>query len=155
MAIRNVRTDGDDVLRFVCKPVKEITDGTRKLIRDMFDTMYDQNGVGLAAPQIGVVKRIVVLDDYDGHKMALINPEIVESEGEQNSREGCLSIPGFSGFVKRPAKIRVKALDKDGNELDFTAEGFLACICCHEFDHLDGILYKDKAYEYGAVESEQ
>lgn len=154
MAIRNIRTDGNPVLREVCKEVKEITDGTRRILDDMVETMFDSDGVGLAAPQIGIPKRMVVIDDREGHSFKLINPVITESGGEQLSSEGCLSIPGFRGKCKRPQRVSVKALNENGEPVEFTAEGQLAVICCHEFDHLDGILYKDKAVEYVKKEEE-
>ena len=149
MAIRNIRTEGDPVLRMHCKPVKEITDSVKLLIKDMFDTMYEANGVGLAAPQVGIVKRIVVIDDTDGNVLTLINP-LLEPVGRarQTSTEGCLSLPGYSGHVDRPQKVKVTALDEDGNTQIIEAEDMLAVILCHEIDHLDGVLYKDKASEY-------
>lgn len=149
MAIRNIRTQGDQVLRMHCKPVKEITDSVRLLIKDMFDTMYETNGVGLAAPQVGIVRRVVVIDDTNGNVLTLINP-VVEPIGNewQMSTEGCLSLPGYSGKVKRPKKVRVTFLDEEGNTQVIEAEDMLAVIVSHEVDHLDGILYKDKAEEY-------
>lgn len=153
MAIRRLRYDDDPILRVKCKPVKEITPSLKKLISDMFDTMYDSNGVGLAAPQIGIVKRLVVIDDYDGHKHVLINPQIVSEVGEQLSTEGCLSIPGYYGKVKRPSEIKVKAIDENGKQFEITGTGILATILSHEIDHLDGILYKDKAVEFAEVKS--
>lgn len=152
MAIRNVRTEDNPVLREICIPVKEVTDSTRKILDDMMETMYEYDGVGLAAPQVGIPKRLVVIDDRNGNALKLVNPKIVKSEGEQVSQEGCLSLPGFSGNCKRPAKVWVEALDENGNEVKFIAVDFLAVICCHEFDHLNGILFKDKAYNYGPNE---
>lgn len=152
MAIRNVRTEGNPVLREVCLKVPAVTDGIRRLIDDMFETMYASDGVGLAAPQIGIAKRIVVIDDRDGHQYAFINPEITEQDGEQISDEGCLSLPGYVGKVKRPQRVTVKALGADGEDITVKAEGFFAVVLCHELDHLDGILYKDKAFEYGKAE---
>ena len=152
MAIRNIRKGEDEVLRAKCKPEPEVTDGVRRLIGDMFDTLYAAQGVGLAAPQIGIVKRIVVIDDYDGHRYALINPVIVSREGEQLSNEGCLSLPGYHGQVRRPQRVLVKALDEAGKEIAIQGEGFLAVILCHEIDHLDGILYKDVAEVYTVLE---
>ena len=116
MAIRIVRKEGDDVLRKQCKPVKEITNSVLQLIEDMKDTMYQSDGVGLAAPQIGILKQIVVIDDREGGEFALINPKIVKTEGEQESCEGCLSLPGFRGTVMRPEKVTVEAIFPDGNE---------------------------------------
>ena len=155
MAIRKVRTEEDDILRIKCKQVAEVNRGTRQLISDMFDTMYATNGVGLAAPQIGIVKRIVVIDDTQGNKMALVNPEFTLKEGQQESNEGCLSLPGFRGRVKRPYKVVVKALNEDGKPVTIKAEGFLSVILCHEIDHLDGILYKDVAFEYEPIPAEE
>ena len=149
MAIRNIRTEGEEILRKHCKPVKEITDSVKVLVQDMFDTMYEANGVGLAAPQVGILKRIVVIDDTNGHVLTLINP-LLEPVGRarQTSTEGCLSLPGYSGHVDRPKKVKVTALDIDGNTQVIEGEDLLAVILCHEIDHLDGILYKDKASEY-------
>jgi peptide deformylase len=149
MAVRNVRTEENPVLREKCAEVPSITDGIKRLIDDMFETMYEFDGVGLAAPQIGIAKKIVVIDDRDGNKFALINPVITESKGEQISEEGCLSLPGFAGRVKRPEFVKVEALNVDGDEILLAAEGFLAIVLSHEIDHLDGILYKDKAFEFG------
>ena len=145
MAIRNIRTDGDDILRKKCKPVEKMTDRLSTLIDDMFDTMYDANGVGLAAPQVGILKRIVVIDVMDGNPLTLINPVIVEADGEQEGEEGCLSLPGLSGNVKRPNHVVCKALDRDMNEITVEGEELLARAICHELDHLEGILYKDLA----------
>ena len=144
MAKRTIRIDGDDVLRKVCKLVKSMTARTEELIDDMFETMYDSNGVGLAAPQVGVLKRIVVIDVMDGNPLVLINPEIVETEGEQTGPEGCLSLPGLEGEVTRPERVVCKALDRNMDEITVEGEGLLARCICHELDHLDGILYKDK-----------
>jgi peptide deformylase len=152
MAVRNIRTEGNSVLREKCAVVPAVTDGIRRLIDDMFETMYEYDGVGLAAPQIGIAKKIVVIDDRDGNKLALINPVITESSGEQVSEEGCLSLPGFAGRVKRPEFVKVEALTPDGDEIYLEAEGFLAIVLSHEIDHLDGILYKDKAFEFGKAE---
>lgn len=149
MAVRNVRTEENPVLREKCVEVPSITDGIKRLINDMFETMYEFDGVGLAAPQVGIAKKIVVIDDRDGNKLALINPVITESRGEQISEEGCLSLPGFAGRVKRPEFVKVEALNVDGDEILLEAEGFLAIVLSHEIDHLDGILYKDKAFEFG------
>lgn len=144
MAIRIVRKDGDEVLRKKAKPVEEINEKINVLVKDMVDTMYKYDGVGLAAPQIGVLKRIVVIDA--GEKLyELINPVIVSQSGEQNYIEGCLSIPGMYGEVQRPAVVKVEALNPKGEKVVINGEGLLAVVLCHEIDHLDGILYKDKA----------
>lgn len=147
MAIRNIRLDGDEILRKKCKPVTKMTERTLTLIDDMFDTMYESNGVGLAAPQVGVLKRIVVIDVMDDNPLVLINPEIIEADGEQIGEEGCLSLPGLSGEVARPAHVVCKALNEDMEEYTIEGEGLLARCICHELDHLDGVLYKDKVTE--------
>ena len=145
MAIRNIRHDGDDILRKVCKPVTKMTPRIETLIDDMFDTMYEANGVGLAAPQVGILKRIVVIDVGDEEAYCLINPEIVQEDGEQTGDEGCLSLPGLVGTVTRPEHVVCKALDINMEEITIEGEGLLARAICHELDHLDGVLYKDKA----------
>ena len=144
MAIRQIRTIGDEILRKECKPVKEMTPRLKELIEDMFETMYETGGVGLAAPQVGILKQIVVIDVEDGNQYVLINPEITEAEGEQTGPEGCLSVPGKSGTVTRPEKVTVKAYNEDMEPIELTGEGFLARAICHECDHLHGCLYVDK-----------
>lgn len=143
MAIRQIRTIGDDILRKQCKAVKEITPRTRDLIEDMFETMYEANGVGLAAPQVGILKQLVVIDVDDGSRYVLINPEIVETDGTQTGSEGCLSVPGKSGTVTRPMHVKVKALDGDLIPYELEGDGLLARAICHEMDHLKGGLYVD------------
>ncbi|HBA63193.1 MAG TPA: peptide deformylase [Lachnospiraceae bacterium] len=143
MAIRKIREMGDEVLTKVCKPVDKLTLRTRILIGDMLDTMYEAGGVGLAAPQVGILKRIVVIDVGEG-PIVLINPEIVETAGEQTGDEGCLSLPGKSGVVTRPNYVKVKALDEDMNEIELEGEELLARAFCHEIDHLDGHMYVEK-----------
>ena len=147
MAIRQLRTKGDDVLRKKCKPVKKIDKRLQELIDDMMETMYDANGVGLAAPQVGILKRVVVIDIGEG-PMVLINPEIISQSGEQVEVEGCLSIPGIWGEVKRPAQIIVEALDREGKSQKIEGAGMLARVLSHETDHLDGILFEDKAVRF-------
>lgn len=142
MALRTIRTEGDAVLNKISKPIKEMTPKLLALIADMLDTMYDSNGVGLAAPQIGMLKRIVVIDVGDG-PMVLINPEILEKDGEQTGDEGCLSVPGMAGQVTRPNYVKVKALDVNMEEVIYEGEGLLARAFCHEIDHLDGHLYTE------------
>lgn len=160
MAIRQIRFDGDDILRKKCKEVKEMTDRIRTLIDDMFDTMYEANGVGLAAPQVGILKRIVVIDVDYGNPYVLINPVIVERDGEQTGDEGCLSLPGKVATVTRPNHVICKCLNEDMEEIEIEGEGLLARAICHELDHLDGILYKDVAdsplrdVEYNEPEAE-
>ncbi len=143
MAIRKIREMGDDVLTKVCKEVENVTPRTKVLIDDMFDTMYDAMGVGLAAPQVGVLKRIVTIDVGEG-PILLINPEIIETSGEQTGEEGCLSVPGKSGVVTRPNYVKVRAFDEDMKEIVLEGEGLLARAFCHEIDHLDGHLYVEK-----------
>ena len=144
MAIRKIRVDGDEVLRKVCKPVEKMTGRIETLIEDMYETMYEANGVGLAAPQVGILKRIVVIDVCDGEAYTLINPVIVEADGEQVGDEGCLSLPGLVGTVKRPNHVVCKALNENMEEITVEGEGLLARAICHELDHLEGVLYKDK-----------
>ena len=142
MAIRKIRLDGDDVLRKVCKPVEKMTPRIETLIDDMFDTMYEANGVGLAAPQVGIMKRLVVIDVGEG-PIVLINPEILETSGEQTGDEGCLSVPGMAGQVTRPNYVKVKALDVNMEEVIYEGEELLARAFCHEIDHLDGKMYTE------------
>ena len=144
MAKRIIRLSTDEILRKKCKPVKEITTNVLTLLDDMAETMYDANGVGLAAPQVGVLKRIVVIDIGEG-LVELINPEILETSGSQIDHEGCLSIPGNSALVERPNYVKVKALNRNGEEIIVEGKELMARALCHETDHLDGILYIDKA----------
>ena len=144
MAIRNIRQIGDSVLNKPCKEVKEINDRTRDLISDMFDTMYEADGVGLAAPQVGILKKIFVVDVTGEEPLLFVNPEILETDGEQTGYEGCLSVEGKSGLVTRPNHVKVKAYDINMNEFTMEAEGFLARAILHENDHLNGVLYVDK-----------
>ena len=146
MALRNIRVlgqDGDEILRKTAKEVTEMTPKIRELIDDMFDTMYEANGCGLAAPQVGIRKRIVVIDCGDD-PIVLINPVILETSGEQTGTEGCLSVPGKCGTVTRPNYAKVKSFDEDMNEYIVEGEELLARCLCHEIDHLDGIMYVDK-----------
>lgn len=154
MAIRTIRKEGDPILRKMCKPQEVFDDRLRLLVQDMIDTMYEADGVGLAAPQIGVMKRIIVVDIYDetGVKV-LINPEIVEARGEQVDLEACLSVPGKSGYVKRPQWVRVKGLDATGAPVEYEGEGLLAVAFSHEIDHLNGILFIDIMTEEGKYEN--
>nr|WP_072537676.1 peptide deformylase [Anaerococcus mediterraneensis] len=149
MAIRNIRIDGDPILRKISRPVEKVDDRIKTLLDDMGETMYDAQGVGLAAPQVGILRRVIVVDPMDGETglVKLVNPEIIEDEGEQIGIEGCLSIPDFNGTVKRPERVKVKYLDEDGCEKIWDAVGFPAVILSHEIDHLDGILFKDKYIE--------
>jgi peptide deformylase len=143
MAIREIRTMGDEVLTKKCKEVTAMTPRTMFLIEDMIDTMYEANGVGLAAPQVGILKRIVVIDVGEG-PMVLINPEILEASGEQTGSEGCLSVPGKAGEVTRPNYVKVKALNEEMEEVIYEGTELLARAFCHEIDHLDGHLYVEK-----------
>ncbi|HIV90847.1 MAG TPA: peptide deformylase [Candidatus Eisenbergiella stercoravium] len=155
MAIRNIRVMGDPILEKVCKEVKEMTPRTQELIDDMFETMYEANGVGLAAPQVGVLKRIVVIDVTGEDPIVLINPRIMETSGEQTGGEGCLSVPGKSGIVTRPNYVKVKAYDRDMNPIELEGMELLARAFCHEIDHLDGHLYVEKVEgELSDVEEE-
>ena len=140
MAIREIREMGDKVLAKKCKPVKMMTPRTMELIEDMFDTLYESGGVGLAAPQVGILKRIVVIDIGEG-PLLLINPEIVETSGSQTGSEGCLSLPGKAGQVTRPNYVKVKALDVNMEPVEYEGTELLARAFCHELDHLDGIMY--------------
>lgn len=142
MAIRNIRVEGEDVLRKKSREVTEMTPKIKELIEDMLDTMYEADGVGLAAPQVGILKRIVVIDVGEGY-MVFINPEILETSGEQTGDEGCLSLPGKSGEVTRPNYVKVRALDENMEPFELEGEELLARAICHECDHLDGILYVD------------
>lgn len=147
MAIRNIRKDGDEVLRKKCRVVEKIDDRILTLLKDMADTMYEAQGVGLAAPQVGILKRVVVIDVGEG-LIELINPEIIEASGEQIGAEGCLSIPGKYGEVERPEKVKVRAMNTKGETVEYEGEGFLAVAFCHELDHLDGVLYTDKVIRF-------
>lgn len=144
MAIRNIREIGEEILTKKCKEVTEMTDRTRYLVEDMLDTMYEANGVGLAAPQVGVLKRIVVIDVTGEDPYILINPRIVETGGEQTGSEGCLSVPGKSGIVTRPNYVKVAAQDMDMNPFELEGTELLARAICHELDHLEGQLYVEK-----------
>ena len=143
MAIRKVRIMGDEVLTKVCREVTEMTPRLRQLVNDMFDTMYDSMGVGLAANQVGILRRIVVIDCGDDPHV-LINPVIIDTAGEQTGPEGCLSLPGQSGIVTRPDYVKVKACDEDMEEFVLEGEGLLARAICHECEHLDGHMFVEK-----------
>lgn len=147
MAIRNIRKDGDEILRKKSKEVDVINEKIQMLLKDMADTLYKANGVGLAAPQVGVLKRVVVIDVGEG-LLELINPVLKSQSGQQCLAEGCLSVPGIWGEVNRPTHVIVEALDSKGNKIVIEGEGLLAIALCHEIDHLDGILFKDKAIRF-------
>ena len=144
MAIRNIREIGDEILNKSCKEITQMTPRTLDLIEDMLETMYAANGVGLAAPQVGILKRIVVIDVTGDEPYVLINPKIVEQSGEQTGHEGCLSVPGKSGTVTRPNYVKVVAQDVDLKTFELEGTELLARAICHELDHLDGHLYVEK-----------
>lgn len=144
MAILNIVKEGDETLRKHCRPVTEITPRIIRLLDDMRDTLADADGAGLAAPQVGILRRIAVCDTENGI-VELINPEIVATEGQQNELEGCLSVPGVWGITDRPAKVTVKATDRYGKEFTVTGKELDARCFCHEIDHLDGVLFTDNA----------
>jgi len=158
MAIRIIVKHPDPVLREKAKPVPQVTPNIQKLLSDMAETMYDAPGVGLAAPQIGISKRVIVVDVGDEHGLIeMVNPEILEADGEQLGPEGCLSIPGLQGDVRRKDRIKVKGLDRNGNEFVVDASGFLARAFQHEIDHLNGVLFidiADRVYEPSRDEEE-
>lgn len=146
MALRNIREIGDPVLTKKAKEVKEVNEKTKELIGDMLETMYEAYGVGLAAPQVGILKRVVVIDvspECDS-PVVLINPVILETSGEQTGAEGCLSVPGKTGIVTRPNYAKVKAINENMEEIEVEGEGLMARALCHEIDHLDGYLYVEK-----------
>ena len=142
MALRTIRKQGDPILTKKCRPVEEMTPKIRELIFDMMETMYDAYGVGLAAPQVGILKRLVVIDVGDG-PIVLINPEIIETDGEQTGDEGCLSVPGMAGQVTRPNYVKVRALNQNMEEVELEGTELLARAFCHELDHLDGKMYTE------------
>ena len=147
MAVREIRRDGDEVLRKVSREIDVINSKILTLLKDMAETMYKAEGVGLAAPQVGILKRVVVIDVGEG-LLELINPEIVSQSGEQVAAEGCLSIPGVLGEVRRPEKVVVEALNAKGEKITVEGTNLLAIALCHEIDHLDGILFKDKVERF-------
>ncbi len=146
MAIRNILKDDDPMLRKVCRPVTEFNERLWQLLDDMADTMHEAPGVGLAGPQVGILRRVVVMDVGNG-VIEAINPEIVSAEGEQDGEEGCLSFPGKWGMVKRPYKVKMKAQDRHGKWYYLTGEELLARCMCHEIDHLDGVVFLDHVSE--------
>ena len=146
MAKLQIRKVGDEALRKVCRPVDAITPRILTLLDDMVETMRAANGVGLAAPQVGILRRIVVIEVEPGEVLELINPKIIAFSGEQDGQEGCLSVPGRWGMVKRPMHVTVRAMNRKGEEFEITGHELLARCFCHELDHLDGALYIDKAY---------
>ena len=154
MAIRNIRQMGDPILRKTSREIPEVTDRIRLLLDDMADTMYDSDGIGLAAVQVGILKRAIVIDPRDEvGLMKMVNPVITEKDGEQIGVERCLSVPNFNGTVKRPEHIKVSYLDENGEEKEIEATGLKAVVICHEVDHLNGVLFVDK-YEEEVVYDE-
>lgn len=152
MALRNLRYNGDEILRKKCKSVMKIDNKIKMLLDDMAETMYENEGVGLAAPQVGILKRLVVIDTEDGNLYKMINPEIKSSSGEQTAQEGCLSVPKVKGMVTRPKNLTVEYINENGEKITLEAEDLLARCVCHEIDHLDGILFIDRVEK---VEEEQ
>lgn len=146
MALRNIVKDGDEILRKKARVVDQVDDRIRLILDDMIDTMREQSGVGIAAPQIGILKRMFVVE-AEGQLIELINPEIIEQEGLQMEQEGCLSVPGFIGTVERPTYVKMKGKDRNGQDVTYEGRDFLAIVMSHENDHLDGILYTDKALD--------
>ena len=153
MALRHIVTEGDDILRKNCRPVTEVTDRIRMTLEDMLETMRTEMGVGIAAPQVGIMRRMFVAEPEPGRVYFMINPEIIETEGEQDGYEGCLSVPGMIGAVVRPQKIKMRAMDLDGVVQEYEFEDFDARVMCHENDHLNGILYIDKARDIRPADS--
>ena len=143
MALRKIRMQGDSVLTKTCRPVEKMTPRIKTLIEDMLDTMYDADGVGLAAPQVGVLRRVVVIDVGEG-PIVMVNPEIIESDGSQTGEEGCLSLPGKSGVVTRPNHVKARAYNENMELYEIKGEELLARAICHELDHLDGHMYTEK-----------
>ncbi|MGI6732823.1 MAG: peptide deformylase [Anaerovoracaceae bacterium] len=151
MALRNIVKEGDEILTKRAREVSEINDRIRQLLDDMIDTMRENDGVGLAAPQVGVLRRVFVVE-VDDKIYELINPEIIETEGIQTGEEGCLSVPGCIGTVERPAYIKMKGLDRYGNEIEVEGTELLAVALSHEYDHLEGILFVNKALEVKEID---
>ena len=147
MAILNIVKEGDETLRKVCRPVTEITPRIRQLLDDMLETLIDSNGVGLAAPQVGILRRIAIVDDGENY-IELINPVITEREGEQEEMEGCLSVPEVWGITHRPMRVKGRAMNRNGEEFTFEGEGLTARCFCHEIDHLNGGLFTDKTIRF-------
>ena len=153
MGLRQVRTNGDDILKKKAKPVKEINVNIHILLDDMWETLHEKNGVGLAAPQVGVLKRIAIVE-HEEETFELINPVILAQEGTQNSDEACLSVPGYHGDVERPLSVTVEAQNRDGESFTVVAEDYLAAVFCHELDHLEGVLYLEKASNVRTIEAD-
>ena len=155
MAIRNVVLEGDEILRKKCREIPEVTDRIRTTMEDMLETMRQQYGCGIAGPQVGVMRRMFIAEPEPGRVYYMINPVMLEQEGSQIGDEGCLSVPGLIGTVERPQRIKIKAWDLDGQEQVYEFEDWDARVMCHEYDHLDGILYTDKATNVRDPEEEE
>ena len=155
MAIRNVVLEGDEILRKKCREIPEVTDRIRTTMEDMLETMRQQYGCGIAGPQVGVMRRMFIAEPEPGRVYYMINPVMLEQEGSQIGDEGCLSVPGLIGTVERPQRIKIKAWDLDGQEQVYEFEDWDARVMCHEYDHLDGILYTDKATTVREPEEEE
>ena len=154
MALRNIVREGDEILRKRCREVTEVDDRIRVILDDMVETMRNQNGVGLAAPQVGIMRRMFVVEAEEGDLVELINPEVVEASGAQTGEEGCLSIPGYVGTVERPEYIKVRGLDRYGQAVSHEGTGMKAVALSHELDHLEGVLYVDRATDIHEAEAE-
>ena len=154
MALRQIRKEGDAILRKKAKPVNEIDAKILTLLDDMWETLHETNGVGLAAPQVGALRRVAIIE-HEEDMFEMINPVIVESEGTQICDEACLSYPGYHGDIERPMKITVEAQDRDGESFTVEAEEYLASVFCHELDHLDGVLYLDRATNVRPIETDE
>ena len=152
MALREILTQGDPVLTKTCRPVEKFDRKLHDLLEDLKETLSDSGGVGLAAPQIGILRRVVVVEDRDDHMLELVNPVIVSQEGEQNGWEGCLSVPGKYGMVQRPSLVTVRAQDRDGNFFEASGEDLVARCFCHELEHLDGHLFVEHTDRLYTVE---
>lgn len=145
MALRNIVKQGDPILTKKCREVEEVNDKIRQLLDDMLETMRAEDGVGIAAPQVGMLKRMCIIEPEEGSPVEMINPIILEQQGEQEGYEGCLSVPGYIGSVKRPEKIRIRAQTRRGGQETYEFTGFDAVIASHELDHLEGVVYTSKA----------
>ena len=148
MALRKIMTEKDPALHKVCRPVTEFNDRLHRLLDDMTETLRQANGVGLAAPQVGILRRAVVVETGEENRLELVNPRILEQSGEQDGAEGCLSVPGKWGMVKRPNYVKLQAQDRFGNWFEVEAEALIARCFCHELDHLDGHLYTEKVSRF-------
>jgi peptide deformylase len=154
MALRNIVCEGDDILKKHCREVADIDDRIRTILDDMIETMRDSDGVGIAAPQVGILRKMFVIEPEEGELLEFINPVVLEETGNQTSDEGCLSVPGLVGSVDRPEFLKVEALDRTGNKVIHEATGFKAIVIRHELDHLEGVLFTDVAKEIREASSE-